>query len=198
MDYRIDQMVFKKRVIAKGYRSLSDFAAKNNIHRNTLLNLKQGQSVFSSSYRNITNALEIDPLELMVPISTCPFNNENLDEIRPLIAHLVKLAPGKAIMLIGSQASGKAKKYSDWDIGIFDHVHPLSGREYLHLKGKVEDLSENLVRMVDLVNLNQAPSWFLESLVSTKPVFLDGNREAYIYFMGVLNGIQKQQSEKIA
>ena len=91
-------------------------------------------------------------------------------------------------MLLGSHARGRARKYSDWDIGVFGHPKPLTGMAYLPLKNAVEEWSEDLVREVDLVNLNQAPAWFL--LAQAPPHFLGGNHEAYTYFLGVLDGIK--------
>ena len=46
---------------------------------------------------------------------------------------------------------------------------------------------------VDLVNLDQAPHWFLAG-IDYEPIFLGGDREAFIHFKGVLHGIQKGEA----
>ena len=99
-----------------------------------------------------------------------------------------------AVVLIGSRAKGSAKKFSDWDFGIVGFPEPVSSTDFLKYKNVVEDMSENIVRLVDLVNLDQAPVWFLEGIAG-KVVFLDGNQEAFTYLKGVLNGITKQETQ---
>ncbi len=194
MKYILDTKKFRKRLAELGFPNLAGFAASNRIHRNTLHDLLKGKSIFSASFEKISSKLKADPLELIRPMSEplppVPF----IEEIRPIVARLSKMDKRSAVVLIGSRAGKKAKPYSDWDLGVLRHPEPLSGMEYLRMKRVVGEETEDLVRQVDLVNLNQAPAWFLEGLKG-EILFLEGNRDAFYYLEGVLDGIQK---EKIA
>ncbi|OGQ46798.1 MAG: hypothetical protein A3H42_03505 [Deltaproteobacteria bacterium RIFCSPLOWO2_02_FULL_46_8] len=191
MKYRLDPVKFKKRVSELGYQSILEFARKSAIHRNTVQKLLGGDSIFLSSFEKIAEKLEMDPLELMMPTVKLDPSIPNLDELESIVPLLSRKNKKMAIVLIGSRAFGNPKKYSDWDVGIFGHPQPISGMEYLALKRFVEEKTENHVRQVDLVNLNQAPLWFLENL--KKPlVFLGGNKESYYYLQGWIDGICKE------
>ncbi len=78
-------------------------------------------------------------------------------------------------------------------MGVFRYPKPITGMEFLKLKRIVGDASENLVFLVDLVNLNQAPTWFLESTASNL-IFLEGHKESYFYLRGLLDGIKKEKA----
>jgi len=190
MDYKLDRDKFKKRLVEAGYRGVSDLGKRGRLHRNTLQNLLHGQAVFSASFRRLALTLKADPLELIQPTSLS--GRESMSEISEVVGALISRDKGLAVILLGSRASGRAKRYSDWDLGLFRYPEPISGREFLRLKGEVSDLTENLPRFVDLVNLHQAPPWFLGELGKVK--LLDGNSQAFTYFLGVLDGVGKQKA----
>ncbi|MBI1871483.1 MAG: nucleotidyltransferase domain-containing protein [Chlamydiae bacterium] len=190
MSYVLDEEVFKRRLLDLGFRSLSAFASQNHIHRNTLLGFLHGKTVFSNAFFKLAHVLEIDPLKLL---RSLPSQRaiENIEEIQKIISWLTQQDQDMVVLLFGSRAQKKASKYSDWDIGIFRYPRPISGREFLKVKCGVGELSENLIRSVDLVNLNQAPSWFLDNLKVEEILFLDGNQKAFIYLKGVLDGVHQ-------
>lgn len=173
-----------------GYQSLQQFAKRHHLHRNTLSGLLGGKSVFLPSFRKVVEQLKIDPMELLIPASSLSPSIPFIDEIKPVVGRLLKERKEIVVLLLGSRTKKKAKKYSDWDIGIFSHHSPVGGLEYLRLKRLVEEATENIVRQVDLVNLNQAPVWFLENL---KILFLDGDKESYTYLQGLIDGIAKER-----
>jgi predicted nucleotidyltransferase len=113
-------------------------------------------------------------------------------EILPIANILTKEFLEIAVILLGSRARGNAKKYSDWDMGVTLGKKQLSTEEYFKIKNRVEDLSDNLPRSVDVINLDVAPSWFLRK-IDYDPPLLDGQKSAYIFFLGVLHGIKKQR-----
>lgn len=197
MKYVLNTAQFKQSLHSQGYKSLFQFAQKNKIHRNTLLGLLAGKEVFLASYQLVADALGVDPVALVVPVSSLDPKIQNSAEIAPIVAWLVKQNPQIAVVLIGSRARGKAKQYSDWDLGVVSFPEPISSQVFLKYKNEVEDMSENIVRMVDLINLNQAPVWFLEN-IAKEVVFLDGNYESFIYLKGVLNGATKQETQTSA
>ena len=134
MKYSLDQKKFKRRLLSLGYKNLYDFTAKNGIHRNTLNDLLKGKSVFLNSFEKIVKKLGIDPMELLVAKSQLSHPIPNIDEIKPIVAALVKKNKKMAVLLIGSRSREKAKKFSDWDIGLFSHTQPITGIDYLHYK----------------------------------------------------------------
>lgn len=192
MQYELDKKKFKRAVLNRGYKNLSEFAVKNSIHRNTLHNLLQGKSVFLSSFEKIAKILESDPFELLVAKSPLSLSLPHIDELKPLVAKLIKKNQKMAVILLGSQAKLKAKPYSDWDIGLFSLAKPINGIQYLRLKRALEEWSEDLVRNVDCINLNQAPIWFLENLKDSI-FFLDGDKESFVYLKGLIDGIQREK-----
>lgn len=192
MRYTLDNKKFKQRVLSCGYRTVSEFALKNTIHRNTMQNLLRGRSVFLRSFEKIAKMLDSDPLELLLPTSPLPASVPHIDELSPLVAKLVQRHPKMAVVLLGSRAKRQATTYSDWDLGLFSLSKPISGMQYLRLKRAVEEWSEDLVRKVDCVNLHQAPIWFLENMQGGM-IFLDGDRESFVYLQGLLDGIQREK-----
>lgn len=194
MEYCLDVKRFRKKLVELGYQGVSEFAQKNNIHRNTLYAFFEGRDVFSFSFKKILKALAMDDaLELMSPSSPIEASLDCINEIKPIVAKIIQKNKTLAVVLLGSRAQNKAKKYSDWDIGVYGYPEALSGRDYLRLKRMVDDASQTLVREVDLVNLNQAPLWFLEDMGGSI-IFLDGNKLPFCYLEGYLHGLQKEKA----
>lgn len=193
MRYILDAKKFKQSILGKGFRNVAHFAKKSGIHRNTLRNLLLGKNVFANAFREVAEKLGVDPLDLIVPRTKFKVRIPHIEELATIVAKLVKEDKEMAVVLLGSRANKKAKEYSDWDLGLIKHEIPISGRQYLRLKGMVEEMSENLVRTIDLINLNQAPSWFFENLREGM-IFLGGHEPAFIYLKGVLDGIRKEEA----
>lgn len=194
MKYILNKAAFKKCLLEMNYASVADFSKKAAIHRNTVLNYLAGRGVFSSSFYEIATKLNVDPMELISPVSDTRAAVSYIDEIRPVIAKITKFNPRIATILLGSRARKRARIYSDWDIGITGGIDSILTEEYFRIKDMVEDAAENIPRMIDVVNLDCAPLWFLEGL-DYDLIFLDGNKESYLYFKGVLNGIKKRQNK---
>lgn len=191
MKYILDTNRLLQLLRTAGFNSLLEFSRKTGIHRNTLANLCAGRSVFTSTFQAVADYLHVDPNTLLMPTSTA-ISHLPIEEIRPLIARIIQSDPQVAVMLFGSRAGKHPKKYSDWDLGVIRFPEALSGIEFLRLKRSVEEASEDLVRRVDVVNLHQAPADFLANIVN-QIHFLDGNREAWIYFQGIINAIQRTE-----
>lgn len=191
MRYILNKNSFKMAMSRGGFESILDFSRRTSIHRNTILGYLSGKGVFMSSFNQIADELRVDPLDLITALSDPKAEIQDIKEIAPIIAAIIKRDADIAVVLIGSRVGDDAKKFSDWDIGLARGQRPLTGIEYLSLKGLADELSEDIVRTVDIVNLDAAPLWFLES-IDYDPVFLDGNTESFVYFKGVLNGIQKR------
>jgi len=190
--YILNKKLFKRYLLKEGYKNILDFSRKTSIHRNTIKNYLSGKSIFSSAFEEVARHLNTSPLELIEPISDSDQRVEHLDELKPIIGKIIEHDKSIAVILLGSRAKKHHKKYSDWDLGITRIPNGISDREYLKIKSFVDDLADDLPRKVDVINIDVAPSWFFEG-IDYEPVFLDGNKESYIYFKGVLDGIRKKQ-----
>ncbi len=187
--YRLDERQLSAQLRKLGFPTVSQFAKQHNVNRATLNNYLQGRGPFPESFYVIADALQTDPLQLLIPISS-ESDIPKLEEIAPIIKACCVISPRIAVGLLGSRAKGTAKQYSDWDIGITGGQQLLSAQDSLQIQRIVDDLKEDLPRDVDVVNLDAAPQWFLKGILYT-PRFLSGNESSWNYFMGVLHGIQK-------
>lgn len=193
MKYILNNSLFRRLLIGKGYANLLDFSRKTLIHRNTLNNYISGKSVFAGAFEDIAEKLDVSPLELIMPISDTSVDIDNIDELKPVIAKIVGMDKNIAVLLLGSRANRREKKYSDWDIGITRSSNQIEAKEYLRIKEAVLSAADDLPRSVDIINLDSAPVWFIKN-IDYEPVFLDGKWESYLYFKGVLDGIKKAEA----
>lgn len=187
--YGLSEEGFQRALGRLGYANVTQFAKQHGINRATLNNYLHGRGPFPDSFYAIADALQVDPLQLLAPISS-ESNIPKLAEIAPIIKACSEVSPLVALGLLGSRATGAAQQYSDWDLGVTGGIQQLSTKEFLHIKQIVIDLSEDLPRVVDVINLDAAPEWFLKGIHYT-PNFLAGNESSWAYFMGVLHGVQK-------
>jgi len=190
MSYRMDKEVFYSKLQAAGFRSLLEFARRTGIHRNTLSEYLAGREVFQNAFARIAAELGCDPLDVACRVMDAEVAIKDLAEIKSIIDHLVAADPKIAVVLLGSRAKGKSRKFSDWDLGITRIPDLIDGDLYLKLRGEIEYLADDLQRGVDLINIDAAPLWFFEG-IDYDPIFLDGNREGFAHLMGVIHGIRK-------
>ena len=190
MGYRLNKEVFYSRMKSLGFGSLLDFAKQTGIHRNTLKQYLNNKEVFQNAFARMADALQCDPLDLLEKAMDAEALVEDLSEIRPVVNRICEIDQRIAVVLLGSRARGKCHPYADWDIGVTRADPPIDGNLYLELRGEAEDMADDLPRSVDIINLDAAPTWFIDS-IDYDPVFLNGSRESYAHFMGVIHGIRK-------
>lgn len=184
--YGLNREFFERALRERGFDNHLAFCECAKIHRNTLNYYLSGRDVFSKKFYDIAAALEADPLALIAPVD---IGVQNAGEIELIIREL-GMNKDVAAILLGSRAKGQAKAFSDWDIGITGGEKNISDRDFLGMKGRVDEIADNLPRKVDLINLDSAPDWFLDE-IDYEPVFLGGNERSFHYFKGVLSGIKK-------
>ena len=153
--------------------------------------LRPSISLLPAQRARQARALGLDPLDLIVPEKDRAALGP-IEEIRPVISALLRGGAGITIVLLGSRAKGRAGRFSDWDLGVTRPSAPINGKEFLSLRGIAADLSENLVRHVDVINLDAAPGWFWEG-VDYEPIFLNGDKDGYSFLKGMLHGIKKNR-----
>jgi transcriptional regulator with XRE-family HTH domain len=189
--YVLDRQKLETHLLEKGYGSLQEFVEKAGIHRNSLNDYLYGKkTVFCRVLEKMAATLEVDPLEIIQK------KKNYIEQLPGPLQKRIKMLgisfSHLAFTLIGSRARGSAKKHSDWDIGFTGGPDGLGTDTYLRVKSMFQNLTDDLVFSTQLVNLDQAPDWFLEDM-DYKPIFLAGNEKAYFYFMGKFDEIQKSK-----
>jgi len=178
--YHLAESKFKQLLHQGGYANISQFARIKKLNRATIHAYLSGQEIFSEQFLRIARALNADPADLIEPDSE-HVNTEIPLEINKLIKQLVADKKYLCFMLIGSRNDGTSQTYSDWDIALASSKGILSSHRYLILKERSAQLSENLPWAIDLINMDNAPDWFLTDIKS-KPSYLGGSRLAYNRF----------------
>ena len=168
----------------KGIRSTLALSRLSGIHRNTLAPYLNGEkSIYSNAILDLAKFLELDPERLRVEDSTTPdlFINKLADDAHQTFANSY---PELAIFLFGSRAKQKARKFSDYDLAVTNGLKPISAKDFLTMKEYVCNEADNFAWKIDLVNIDQAPTWFLSDLGSEPTRLLAGSSEAYNFFKG--------------
>ena len=153
-----------KIVLANRNLSLHEVCRQSGISRQSLYNMMKGSSIYNVPFTKLITHLRIDPFEIT--------------ETETLLNALLKKAPLKiqkvilklqefcqkhnaSLILFGSQVTGKATVRSDWDFGMYFFQSPPLGKLSL-LKQRLID--KVFPYRIDIICLNQAPSWFQQSV----------------------------------
>ena len=174
--YLLNRSAIEKALAQKGYRSIRQLAKAVGIHRNTVGDYYSGASrVIPEALEKILQALDLkigDALTRSVPMRQVPACS-----IAELIGSLQRVAPDCAFALFGSRARERAKKFSDYDVGVFATA-PLEFARFSSMLDLVAAWNEEHDCEVQLVNLCLADKDFL-SEISDDLRFLGGNLEAW-------------------
>lgn len=167
---------FRQALHEKGYRSIGELARRVGIHRNTIHYYLSGNDVFPEKLEQIMAALDLDPSDLIkkTPSPQLP----RVAPIAPIIDTLVSEFPAVTFILFGSRATGKNRKYSDWDIGV-TKKGVLDHEEHRKISIRCDDLTEDFPYFVQIVNLDRADRDFLRC-ASQGWKFLAGHLENWV------------------
>lgn len=171
----IDPKRFQEALRARGYSSIGEFAASIGVHRNSIHYYLSGRGVFPEVIEKILEALDTKPHEILVEKAK---QSIPLEQIAPLIDQLKGEFPDVTFVLFGSRTSGRAQKYSDWDIGIYKKGG-LPHEEYRRIVRCKDDLVEDMPFFVDMVNLNRADNYFVRE-ASKNWKYLGGRLEDWV------------------
>ena len=149
----------KKTLHARGYSGLKPFLERIGLHRNTLDRYVRGAPVLPVSIEKALAALEI-PIEQAI----CMHYQEEKLSIDSLVTSIHTSYPQVSIFLFGSRARKSARKYSDFDIGVYSQSG-ISFSQYLAILEQKENYEEHAPEKIDCVNLNLAEKDFLLSVV---------------------------------
>jgi hypothetical protein len=143
--------------------TFSQLAKQCGISRQSIYDMLGKKPVFNSSFVKILEQLGVSYDQV----------TQSRDDA---ILHAMPIRIQKAVMaliqfcdvhragliLFGSRARGKSGVQADWDFGIYA-MKPFEPRSLSTLKLKLMD--DVFPNRIDIVNLNNAPHWFLESIV---------------------------------
>lgn len=194
MDYVINKNKIKIAMEAKGLSSLGILSRICFIHRNTLYPLVRGErSPFTNTYLAVCRALDIDPVECLVKHRRD--NAPSIEEVASSVfAEYQKNFPDLCLFLFGSRATGKAKEFSDYDIGMTGGRHPIGGLDFLRIQESILERCDNMPFKVDVLNFDSAPTNFLIDFDSPL-LLLAGSKESLAFLEG---GIHAQSKNKAA
>jgi predicted nucleotidyltransferase len=142
----------------RGYRGLRPLLKRLGLHRNTLDRFIRGAPVLPSSVEKVLAALD-----LQLERALC--NKESLQKlpIDELVTNIHAAYPQVSIFLFGSRARNSARRYSDYDLGVYSSGG-ISLSQFLAILEHKERYEEVAPEKIDCVNLNQADKAFLSSI----------------------------------
>ena len=160
----------------KGITSVEELSKKLNVHRNTILPYLGGQRALPDCLDRLLKFLDLSPGEAIV--KNVKSQKQYGLEIAPLVSRLIKQAPDNTYVLFGSRAKNTYKKYSDYDLGVYN-TENLTLRELSKLIDYAKEWELDKPYDVNLTNLTLADTNFLEE-IRNDWVFLGGNLESWI------------------
>lgn len=163
-----------KATLAHQNLSLRKLALQSKVSRQSIYALLNGSPIYTLPFVKIIQTLRVAPEEIThvsswqdILLEKAPF------KIRKAILEIQSLgrAHDGSLLLFGSQATGQARPHSDWDFGIYFHKKD-EDRKLRLLKIKLQE--EVFPYRLDLLNLTQAPAWFIQS-IRDESLLLSGN-----------------------
>lgn len=175
-NYIINSSKIYTAMAEKGFKTIEELSLALGVHRNTISPYLNGTRALPDCLNRLLNILEIKASEAIIP-STQIKKQHGLD-IAPLIEKMITLRPDICFILFGSRAKGNARKYSDYDIGVYSKTS-LTFYEFSKLIDLTEDYKSNLHFDVNLTNFSLADDEFLKD-VKSHWIFLGGNFASWI------------------
>lgn len=160
----------------KGYTSASELAQNLGIHRNTIQRYLSGKNVLPENLEKVLRALSLKFSEALIEKKESA--SPQMETLAAVVDKLHREFPEATFILFGSRAEGRARQYSDWDIGVYSRdgiAHAL----YRKIALRKDDLEEGLPYFIDIVNLNRADLAFLRD-ISKDWVFLTGSQQDWL------------------
>lgn len=159
----LDEEKLNAVLVARGM-SISQLAQQCGISRQSVYDMFSKKPVFNSTFVKILNHLGIHHDQLTESRDNALLRTMPM-RIQKAVMSLIQFcdAHNAGLILFGSRARGKGGVSPDWDFGVYS-IKPFDQRSFSILKQKL--LDEVFPNRIDVVNLNVAPLWFLESIVT--------------------------------
>jgi len=171
----LDTTRLQLEIRARGFATAQEFADSVGVHRNTVGNYLSGKTALPNALARILTALDLAPADVL----SLPVRRRQVPGLAlvDLIEQLRSAAPDVAVVLFGSRARGTAKRYSDYDVGIFGS-EKFEFAAFSRLLDLASSWNEASLATVQLVDLTPAEAGFLTNL-SKDLVFLAGSHAAW-------------------
>ena len=144
--------------------TIASLARDCGISRQSLYAMFRGDSIYNVPFAKILNFLNLEPSQ----ITEAHSSRQDALKSAPLKIQKTALRlrefcqdHGASLLLVGSQALGKGTMASDWDFAVYFWGNVFD-RSLRLLKQRLEE--EVFPYRVDIVNLNRAPEWFVQSV----------------------------------
>jgi predicted nucleotidyltransferase len=158
--YILNMQAIKVAARKMGFGGVKPLLEHLGFHRNALDRFSRGAGVLPESIERVLAALNLPIQEGLIQ------QQETLgvaEEIMPLVEEMHKKHPNISFFLFGSRAKGRARKYSDFDLGVYAKEGvPLA--EFLQILEEKEAFEDVAPQRIDCVNLNNATSDFLRDI----------------------------------
>ena len=174
----LDQTKFSLILKKRRVPSITELARRTGLHRNTIYHYLTGGSIYQKAFTIICKQLNVAPEQLLIKATK---QNIITDEVALMIDQLYKRFPELTFVLFGSRSTGKANKYSDWDIGFLSQ-NTISHQTHLNVLKFADELTENSLNSLDLVNLNLADHDFIADNLASF-IFLTGKLTDWYAFI---------------
>ena len=171
----VDASRLQREISRRGFSSVKDFADSVGVHRNTVGNYLSGKTSLPNALARILAALDLPPAEVL----SLHQRRRQMPGLvlSDLIGDLHTAVPEAAFVLFGSRARGTAKRYSDYDLGVF-RPDPLDFPTFSRLLDRVSEWNEESLATAQLVDLTHAEATFL-GVLAEDFVFLTGSHAAW-------------------
>ncbi|HCU25624.1 MAG TPA: hypothetical protein DF383_11465 [Deltaproteobacteria bacterium] len=155
--------------------NLAQLAKRCEISRQSIYQMLQGRPIYNQPFLKMLDYLGVSPEEITEESAekTLQALQKAPLKLRKVILRLIEFCRKHraALLLFGSQASGKAGIASDWDFGVY-FANSGAKIEFRAMKRRL--VEQAFPYRLDIVNLNEAPDWFLES-IREECVLLEGD-----------------------
>ena len=159
----------------QGYASAKELAADLGLHRNTVGRYLAGNAAIPGALARLLVALDLSPGE------TLSLRRRRRHVPGLAVSDLVELLhgalPGAAFVLFGSRARGSAKRFSDYDIGVY-RSEGLEFSAYSRLLDLVAEWNRESLSTAQLADLTRADAAFVAGLAEDL-LFLAGSHAAW-------------------
>lgn len=166
---------FLEAVAAGGYSSVSELAGALGVHRNSLSNYINGGPIFPEVLERALIALRADPAKMIK--LRAPSLDQSTRVVAELTDRIATQDPRCCVVLFGSRARGRHKRFSDFDLGVYDHAG-IPFAVFSSMLSCVDEFNESMMHTVQLTNISNADEGFLAE-IGPDLQFLAGSHAAW-------------------
>jgi transcriptional regulator with XRE-family HTH domain len=181
----LDRERFLTALAKGGYASLTELASAVGVHRNSLSNYLNGAQIFPEVLEKAMVALRVEPASVIKTLP--PFQTEPERVIGALSDAIARKDDHCCVVLFGSRARGRPKRFSDYDLGVYNP----SGIPFSDLSlmlSCVDDFNDETMQTAQLTNISEADGNFLTE-IGPDLQFLAGSRVAWTALRDKIQGM---------